>query len=554
MKKIFIIGGVIIVVLIFGSYLYFGRKVTTQYEYATAKRGDLVQEVSVTGKVKPASAVNLAFEKSGKVARVGAGVGDKVKAGQVLAELDSADAAAQVAQADAAAESARAKLAELKKGARAEELRVAETKVTNAESALADAQLNLENVNQKADADILDDYDSALTAAAKSLSVATHALFTITDIQNAHFANYDQQSAGVADTKATAVLDFLGAAGAGRASNDYLSQLDGGAKLAVGNAQNNPTDENIDSALERLKNSLQKIKSALDAIPLISQFTSTEASNLNTEKSNIDGEISAISAKQQAIAVQKTVNQNAIDSAQAGVNSAANALESAKDELALKKAGASAEAIAASEAQAKEAEAQTRVARAQLAKTILRSPFDGVVTKQNAKIGEVVSANAALISVISGADFELETNVSEADIAKVEIGDAAKITLDAYGSDVVFDARVAAVDPAETLVENIATYKTTLVFAKNDGRVKSGMTANIDIATARRENVIFIPQRAVVKKESSSVVFTESALGVPQERPVKLGLISSDGNVEVTEGLKEGDRVVALPEKLTADN
>lgn len=551
MKKI--ISAVILAAIlgVGGWYFFLKSPAAPQYEYAAAKRGDLIQEVSVTGKVKPASAVNLAFEKSGKVVRVGADVGDKVKAGQVLAELDSADAAAQVAQAEAALENARAKLAELKKGAREEELRVAETKVTNAESVLADARLNLENVSQKADADIKDDYDSALTTAAKSLSVATHALFTITDIQSAHFFGYDQQSAGVADAKAAAVAALLGAYGAGRAGNDYLSQLNGGAKAAVAKAQSFQTYENIDSALFQLKDALQKIKSVLDAIPVVSTFTATESTNLNTEKSNIAGEISTISGKQQTIDVQKISNQNAIAAAKASVNTAAGALQSTKDELALKKAGASAEAIAAGEAQVKEAEAQTRAARAQLAKTVLLSPFDGVVTKQNAKIGEIVSANGALVFVISGVDFEIETNVSEADIAKVKVGDAAKVTLDAYGSDVVFDARVAAIDPAETLVENIATYKTTLVFTKNDVRVKSGMTANIDIATARRGNVIFIPQRAAVKKESGEFVFMENAGGQPQERPVKLGLVGSDGNVEVTEGLKEGDRVVALPEKLS---
>ena len=549
MKKIFIIGGVIIIVLVAGGYFYFGRETAPEYEYTVAKRGDLVQEVSVTGKVKPAEAVDLAFEKSGKVALVSADVGGKIKAGQILAQLEDSELKAQVAQVEASLESARAKLAELKKGAREEELRVAEVKVKNAETTLADARLNLENTRQKAEADLREDYDSALASSVKSLSIATHSLFVITDIQNARFAGYDQQSVGVADVKAAAVAALLGAYGSGRASNDYLSQLNGGAKLAVGNAQIYPANENIDSALSLLKDALQKLKLALDAIPVLSTFTATESANLNTEKTNIANELSTISGKQQAVEVQKVINQNAIASAQASINAASGAFQSAKDELALKKAGSSVEAIAAQEAQVNEAEARLQASRAQLSKSVLQSPIDGVVTKQDAKAGEIVSANLPIISIISSTRFEIEANVPEADIAKVKIGDSARVTLDAYGNDVIFEAKVAEIDPAETMVEGVATYKTTLIFTKDDERVKSGMTANIDIETAKREGVVYIPRRATVKRDVDTIVFMAGGIQ-PAERVVKLGLVGSDGNVEITEGLSEGEQIIVNPEKI----
>jgi len=549
MKKIFIIGGVVVIALVVGGYFYFGRETAPEYEYTAVKRGDLIQEVSVTGKVKPAEDVDLAFEKSGKVARVFVKVGDAVKSDQTLAELDNSDARAQVAQAEASLESARAKLAELKRGTRDEELRVAEVKVKNAETTLADARLNLENIRQKAEADLREDYDSALASAVKSSSIATHSLFVITDIQNVRFSGYDQQSVGVADVKAAAVAALLGAYGSGRANNDYLSQLNGGAKLAVGNAQIYPTNENIDSALSQLKDALQKLKLALDAVPVLSAFTVTESTNLNAEKTNIASELSTISGRQQAIEVQRVSNQNAIASAQASVNSAAGALESARDELALKKAGSSVEAIAAQEAQVNEAEARLQASRAQLSKSVLQSPIDGVVTKQDAKAGEIVSANLPIISIISSTRFEIEANVPEADIAKVKIGDSARVTLDAYGNDVIFEAKVAEIDPAETMVEGVATYKTTLIFTKDDERVKSGMTANIDIETAKREGVVYIPRRATVKRDVDTIVFVSGGIQ-PAERVVKLGLVGSDGNMEITEGLSEGESIVINPEEI----
>jgi len=79
--------------------------------------------------------------------------------------------------------------------------------------------------------------------------------------------------------------------------------------------------------------------------------------------------------------------------------------------------------------------------------------------------------------------------------------------------------------------------------------VKSGMTANIDIETARREGVVFIPRRATVKRDVDTIVFMASGIQ-PAERVVKLGLVGSDGNVEVVEGLSEGEQIIVNPEKI----
>ncbi len=101
------------------------------------------------------------------------------------------------------------------------------------------------------------------------------------------------------------------------------------------------------------------------------------------------------------------------------------------------------------------------------------------------------------------------------------------------------------IDPAETIIEGVATYKTTLQFSGNDERVKSGMTANIDILTAKAENVIAIPQRAVAQKENGDkIVKILKDDGVVEERKVTTGLKGSDGNIEITEGIQEGEKII----------
>lgn len=105
-----LIGIIIVLVLVVGTYFYFSIEKKITFNTITAKRADVIQEVSVTGRVQPVESVNLAFEKSGKVAQVYVEVGDEVKIGQTLAILEKTDILAQFQQAEAGVENAKAQL------------------------------------------------------------------------------------------------------------------------------------------------------------------------------------------------------------------------------------------------------------------------------------------------------------------------------------------------------------------------------------------------------------------------------------------------------------
>ena len=565
---------VILAVLLIGivGYVYFGGDDAPAHEFTVAERRDLIQEVSVIGSVRPAVSVDLAFEKSGKISRVAINVGDKVESGQILIALENSELLAQVRQAKAGVESAKAqlqqyqaaleiqqaKLAELERGTRPEELQIAETKVSNAQKALDDAEINLINVKNKADVDLQEDYDSALTAASKSVILGKTALLTLTNIQYTNFITNSQEGADLAGAKAVAVYTLLGAQNAGKWSDAAINALNGGAFGMVQSTVNNPTYKNIAEALSEAGNALQNVKQALNIVST-TNLTTTAKTNLSTEKNNISTEIITISSKQQMIEVQKASNQSSISAAASKVNDAKSAIASAEDELSLKRVGAAEEEISAQfaqvaqaaanitsqEAKIKEADANVQNIQAQSAKTILRSPISGVVSIQDAKVGEIVSANTAIVSLISEAKFKIEANVPETDIAKIEVGNKARLTLDAYGPDVVFRAQVITIDPAETIIEGVTTYKTTLEFDSEDERIRSSMTANLDILTDERQNVIAIPQRAVVTKNGEKLVRVvyDSLI---EEIQVKTGLIGRNGLVEITDGLNEGDKVVTF--------
>lgn len=546
-KRISII--VITIGIIGAGWFFFFREGAPVLETVLAQRMTLERIVSVTGKVQALDAVDLSFEKGGRISAIHVSVGDRVKAGDPLLELDHADLSAQLAEAEAGYLAQQAKLQEMERGTRAEEIIIAEAAVASAEQTLADASGTLTAVRNKATADMTEKYDAALNALAKSVNVANGSLYTLTDLQLKYFSDSSQESIALADAKARAVFELLGAHNMGRATNDVLSTLNGGTKALVAKAQASHAPSDIEQALAAAEKAVTATKTALDTAPVSGKFTSTESANLQTEKNNVAGESVTLAGKEQAIAVQKVTNESAIGTAQTSVNTAKSALTSAKAQLALKQAGATAEQIAAQAAAVQQASAAVQSVKAQRAKAFLSAPIAGIVTKQDAKIGQIATANTPIISLISDAGFEIEARIPEADIALVKKGDSAKVTLDAYGSRVVFPTTVIAIDPAETVVEGVSTYTTTFAFLEKDERIRSGMTANIDVITDRRENVIAIPRHSIIGNGNGASVMVVGADDSTKKTNIQTGLYGSDGNVEIIEGLAEGDRVLLSPEQ-----
>ena len=206
------------------------KKPAPVYTFATVQKRNLVEEVSATGQVKPAQKIDLSFEQSGKVASVMVQTGDSVKTGQILARLNTAEIQAQIRQAQANVASAQATLlqaqanldnqnillAQLKKGTRDEDIQIAQIKVTNAEIALTDAQNDLATTNQKAQQDLDNAYASALISTSQAHSNIMQVLFTITDLQTAHFFGSDTTSLNLANAKGEAIFILLGTPNAGR--------------------------------------------------------------------------------------------------------------------------------------------------------------------------------------------------------------------------------------------------------------------------------------------------------------------------------------------------
>ncbi len=201
--------------------------------------------------------------------------------------------------------------------------------------------------------------------------------------------------------------------------------------------------------------------------------------------------------------------------------------------------------VNASEAAIQSAQAEVARIQAQITERTIYAPFAGIITKVDAKNGEVATANTSAISMISANTLQIESYVPEINLPFIQVGDIAEVTLDAYGSDVPFEAKVVSIDPAETIKDGVSTYRALLEFTEKDDRVKSGMTANVVITSERKPNVIVVPQKAVTSSNGKKFV-TVRVNDQDTQREVTTGSISSYGEIEIISGLSDGD-VVVLP-------
>lgn len=187
------------------------------------------------------------------------------------------------------------------------------------------------------------------------------------------------------------------------------------------------------------------------------------------------------------------------------------------------------------------------IAKIQNAKIV--APISGIITQFDAKKGQLASQNAPLISIIANGQYEVDSGVSETDIGKISVGNKVKMILDAFPGE-VFNGSVFYIAPAETNMGGVISYKVKISFDAVDSRLKSGLTSNIEIQTKNKDNVLVLPQYAILQNDSGN--FVETIEGeIVKQNPVQLGIQDQNGNVEVISGVEEGKQVLNIGLKKT---
>src|SRR5438874_7961018 len=211
-------------------------------------------------------------------------------------------------------------------------------------------------------------------------------------------------------------------------------------------------------------------------------------------------------------------------------------------------------------------------AKADLDHCTITSPVDGEVISRNVDVGQTVAASlqAPVIFTIANdlTKMQIDSNVAEADVGVVEVNQDVDFTVDAFPTR-TFHGKVVQVRNAPITVQNVVTYDTVIGVSNPDLKLKPGMTANVSIIIAHKDNVLqlknaalrFRPPEAATSDQARSTSSPSGqrptgarerkpertvyilSYGRPKSAQIKTGI--SDGIVtEVTEGSKEGDRVV----------
>jgi HlyD family secretion protein len=233
-------------------------------------------------------------------------------------------------------------------------------------------------------------------------------------------------------------------------------------------------------------------------------------------------------------------------------------------------AAARAEYEASMETAAK-AEAVLAAARDDLAETVITSPITGTVTSLNVEEGEIVITGTmnnpgTVIMTVSNLDtMETRADIDETDVAKVALGQAAEISVDAF-PDTVLAGVVSVVGSSSSSARSFsassderATFEVRIRVRDRIAGLRPGMATTVEIVTASRDSVLFVPIQALVSRETGepdASTETEGVFAVDGSRtrfvPLRTG-ISDDKNIEILGGLSADSRVVVGPFKVLRD-
>lgn len=201
----------------------------------------------------------------------------------------------------------------------------------------------------------------------------------------------------------------------------------------------------------------------------------------------------------------------------------------------------------------------------------IRSPVDGIVVSRNVDVGQTVAASFQTPTLFTIAQdltkMEIQTSVDESDISRVRVGQPVTFTVDAY-PEIRFTGTVRQIRNLGVVTQNVVTYVVVVNVDNQELKLKPGMTANVSIETARKENVLKIPSAALrfkpknptdgkgrttttspaaekrPAKKGGEQVYVLTPEKSPRPVPVKTG-ISNDGAVELVQGdLRENDEVI----------
>lgn len=487
-KIIFILLGVLVLITV----LLFIKGKNNNDNVIVARAGDFKNQVSISGKVISATSVEMGFKNGGRVEKVyySTDSQDKlfVKSGTLIAQVETKEALKDLHDAEIALESARLSLSKLQ------------------------VEMSKENMEN----DLNKSYDSAFVVISDAFLDTLPIVESINDILSGDVISHNMVNISGGDTalyyrnqsedlyyKTKKTFDTY--------QKDFrqLTRTSSGSEI----------EKNLNEVYDLVKITLDTLKSTKNLVDYLSDKQEDSITYLNL-KNTLGQYISTINSHLSSIPRARTEINNSKD---AFLNT----------DLEIKSLSLD----------IKQKQNSLQEAKNNLDDYYIRAPFDGVITKIHAKVGETVSPEAVMVEMMNDGTFQIESYIPEISIASVKVGSSADVTLDAYGDSVLFQAKVVSIDTAETIRDGVSTYKVKLIFDNKDPRILSGMTANVLITVFSKPNVITIPKGVIYQKDGKSFIQIIKDKKI-EEREIVTGQVSSLGQVEVISGVLEGDLII----------
>jgi HlyD family secretion protein len=325
------------------------------------------------------------------------------------------------------------------------------------------------------------------------------------------------------------------------------AQLDE-AQANLQKAQTGNRSQDIGQAQARLASAQATLNQAQDDFRRNQELYKAGAialATVNQKRADRDSAQAAVTEAQQALGLQKAGSRpEEIAQAQAVVRQRQQA-------LALLKAGSRQEDVASSQAQVISARGSLQNVQAQINDTVLRAPFDGLVTKKYADPGAFVTPTTAASAVSSSSSSsilslttnnEVVANLAETNISKISIGQKVTITADAYPGK-TFEGRVNQIAAQATVEQNVTSFEVKVSLTDPQRLLRSGMNVDANFEAGQLENALVVPTAAVVRRENATGVYVMGADDKPRFKRVETGVTVSNFT-EVKSGLSGNEKVL----------
>jgi len=582
-KKHKIISLMLLIVIIGVSYYSYNKyktgNIKPTYVTSPIEKGTLITSVSSSGQISASNQVDIKSKVSGDFTKIAITAGQEVKAGDLIAQVDTKDAYKTVRDAQTSLASAQLSMDKLIQAADADSILSSQNSVDSAQNSLDKLKLsqpidyqNVLNNLQTAKNNLDKAYSDALTSISNSFLNLPNIITALNDILTSDAISASDNSLGKGQINTSVLINTTYETDQSKiksyqmiAENDYAA-----ARTAYDSSYSDFKNASVYSGSGTIESLLAKtlvtakamaqaIKSennylaawsdarSLRNLSIYSQVTAYKT-NLSTYSSQVNSSLSSLSSAETTIQSDKdsitSYNENIKTLEQnqpLDLIAAENSLKERQNALVKLKAGADPLDIRSQELSLQQKRNSLYDAQSALADYTIKAPFDGIVGAVEVKVGD--SASGAVITTLMTNQQIAEVSLNEVDVAKIKIGDKSTLTFDALGG-LNITGQVAEIDSIGTVTQGVVTYDIKIVFDTQDSNIKSGMSVNATIITDVKTDVLIVSNSAVKTDVSgASYVQTLDSAGQPQNITVQIGLVN-DTETEITGGLKAGDKVI----------